>query len=126
MKVVVSMRVEDRVGEQRTMVQTMQSGYWHYSNLPTPSGEVRVATSVQLKAEEGEHRPLIEVLRDAMQHGQDNPGHGGNCACMDKYIRELRAQVRDATTFPEGTPWDQKADGRWRVTYLINVLGRSL
>jgi hypothetical protein len=38
-------------------------------------------------------RPLYAILTDVVQHGVDNPKHGTDCACLDKYIYELRAHV---------------------------------
>jgi hypothetical protein len=41
-------------------------------------------------------RPLYAILADVVHHGVDNPKHGTDCACLDKYIYELRAHVTRA------------------------------
>lgn len=41
-------------------------------------------------------RPLYAVLEDIIQHGVENPTHGTNCACMDRFSYELHAHVSRA------------------------------
>lgn len=39
---------------------------------------------------------LDAMLREIENHHRDNPQHGVNCDCMDKYIRRLRSLTKTA------------------------------
>jgi hypothetical protein len=84
-------------------------------------------------------RTLADILRDAADHGRDNPTHGTNCACMDKYIREIRlvvAAVLSTVDGPEELEWrgenkgvpkpSRKLDARWRISYVLGAVVRNL
>lgn len=75
----------------------------------------------------GEERSLVAILEDAIQHGKDNPTHGTNCACMDRLIRELKAQVNQVLPTSESEPsWEVRLDSRSRVSYLMRAASRYL
>lgn len=40
-------------------------------------------------------RTLIEIVTDIKKHREEFSRHGNNCVCMDKFARELKAQIRE-------------------------------
>jgi hypothetical protein len=38
---------------------------------------------------------LEEILKEMIKHSEENPTHGYDCACKDKYIRQARSIIRD-------------------------------
>jgi hypothetical protein len=82
-------------------------------------------------------RPLFEILADVVQHGVDSPTHGVDCACMDKFIRELRIHVHRATppyvstetiSDPEARAvlYRSHVDAVSRMGYIFQTLGRTI
>jgi hypothetical protein len=72
-------------------------------------------------------RSLADILQDAIKHGLDFPSHGTNCSCMDRFIRELRSDVRMVLPSSAVQPdWEKRADARSRVIYLLRAAGRDL
>jgi hypothetical protein len=77
-------------------------------------------------------RSAAEIMRGAVQHGEDNPTHGTDCVCMDNLIRELRAQItssipaytEDMDNQPEMR--DHRYKALSRVKYLMMAAGRNL
>lgn len=74
-------------------------------------------------------RSLIDVLKDVIAHGQEQPRHGANCACLDKYIREVRLEL-EAVMPPRVTPdvsaddWERRFDAECRVRHVLNTAMR--
>ncbi len=50
--------------------------------------------AVTPKKERPETTNLDEVIKGITEHHKENPKHGTNCACMDKYIFELRKLLK--------------------------------
>lgn len=90
-------------------------------------------------------RPLWEILADVVQHGEECPTHGMNCACVDTYIREVRQHLNrvipevERIPVPEEqqVPWDdnwtydrEQAEAarkaRWRIIHVLNCVMRSV
>ncbi len=72
-------------------------------------------------------RTLADVLQDVVRHGLDNPTHGFNCACLDKFIREVRSAVHQVAPTSETEPeWEKRIDARNRVAYVLRAVGRDL
>jgi len=53
-------------------------------------------------------RLLADILAEAVQHGMDFPSHGVDCACNDRFVREIRLQVSKAIP-PDG----RTSEGNW-------------
>lgn len=77
------------------------------------------------------NRSLGQVLESVVKHGQENPSHGTNCACVDRYIQELRIHVNRAmgvyAQLPPGSPdWEKRFEARMRVAHVLTLLARSI
>jgi hypothetical protein len=70
-------------------------------------------------------RTLVEILTEVVAHDEDQPTHGSNCACMDKYIREIWRQIDAAIPTPE-SDWERRIGARSRMAYLLRVVGSRL
>lgn len=132
MKVRVKFRVTDSAGTPRDWTFVTPLGAHQAVSLPTPyllsaGQEYRFAYEVAVIPEAGQHRPLVDILTEAVEHGKAHPDHGGNCSCMDRLVREIKQQVisviPDSSAEPE---WTRRTDARWRVTYLLNAATRYL
>jgi hypothetical protein len=89
--------------------------------------QLPISVSVDLASGANEHRSLVDILAEAVQHGKDNPTHGGNCACLDRLIWELKRQIHSVIPSSAEEPeWERRTDARWRVTYLLNAASRYL
>lgn len=67
-------------------------------------------------------RNIGDVIRDMTDHGKENPTHGVNCACKDKWIREARVMMSE----PHPTE-DRYTPKGWRANrdYILSVLLRD-
>lgn len=141
-------------------VQELMVNVVHQRTNQTPGSALRDARSLQLvktpvnefgcaQYYEQEYipsrRPLWEVLADVVAHGEECPSHGINCACVDKYIREVRQHINrvipevERILLPEEerVPFDdnwvynrEQAEAarkaRWRITHVLNAVMRSV
>lgn len=130
MKVRVKFKVSDSAGDSRDWTFVTPVGMHQAVSLPTPyllsaGQEYRFAYEVAVIPEDGQHRPLVDILAEAVQHGKDNPTHGGNCACLDGLVREIKRQIYSVVPSSADEPdWERRTDARWRVTYLLNAASR--
>jgi hypothetical protein len=132
MRVLVRFKTPVLAGGTSETTQIMHPGDWTVVSLPSAhlvsAGQShQFSVRVEIQAEEGEHRPLADILAEAIQHGKDNPTHGGNCACLDGLLWELKRQINSVIPSSADEPdWERRNDARWRVTYLMNVASRYL
>jgi hypothetical protein len=73
-------------------------------------------------------RPFQDVLRDATDHGWEQPTHGADCVCMDTLICELAIQMSKAIPPDTGSPEDVhlRLLAKRRVSYILQALVRKL
>lgn len=133
MRVVARFRLADLTGEERTVIQQVQPGTWNTVMLTVPylvSKDQQVVMSFGAEVVTGPEdapRSLVDILAEAVQHGKDNPDHGGNCACLDRLVREIKQQINAVLPTSEDEPdWERRTDARWRVTYLLNAASRYI
>jgi hypothetical protein len=132
MRVLVRFKTPVLVGGTSETVQIMRPGDWTVvslssAHLVSAGQSHQFSVRVEIQAEEGEHRSLVDILAEAVQHGKDNPTHGGNCACLDRLIWELKRQIHSVIPSSAEEPeWERRTDARWRVTYLLNAASRYL
>lgn len=87
-------------------------------------------------------RPLHAILADVVQHGVDNPRHGADCACMDRFVYEIRAHVSrvlpeivrvpaedwDGTVYmaEEATSREANWDAKTRISGVLQMVTRNV
>lgn len=73
-------------------------------------------------------RSLVDVLNAVKVHHNDNPTHGTNCACMDQFVRQVRAMVREANpqhrAYANGTRSEHEADLDIRIDHVLTSAAR--
>jgi hypothetical protein len=132
MNILVRLSVYNRTQLATTTVVTVPRGVASTALIETPfllsAGQaVQVVVEAEPVYEKDDRRSLYDILADAVQHGREKPDHGGNCVCMDKFIREIKGQITDA--LPDSSreaDWERRHDARWRIHHLLNVAARYL
>jgi hypothetical protein len=73
-------------------------------------------------------RPLYAILEEVVQHGRDNPTHGTDCVCMDKFSYEVTRHVSRAVPpdTGEGDDVHSRLDGRFRIAHILRMVGNKL
>lgn len=73
-------------------------------------------------------RHLSTILADVVRHGVDNPTHGTDCACLDRYVWEVRAHISKAVPPDRGATDDVhlRLDGRFRIAHVLKLAARDL
>lgn len=73
-------------------------------------------------------RTLSQIIEEAVRHGYDNPSHGVDCSCMDKYAQEIKQQISRAIPPDTGSTTDihWKIDARHRVATILRMVTRWL
>lgn len=117
----------DGFGAQLTQTSEHPVGAWSQVEIPHDFYSMSTDGAVVSVCIEDDTRTLAAILADVVQHGKDNPTHGTNCACLDKYIREVRAQIAGQVPSSESEPnWERRIDARSRIKYVLNVAARYL
>jgi hypothetical protein len=79
------------------------------------------------------NRLLADILGDVVQHALDHTGHGVNCACMDKFAREIRLQASKSLP-PDGRttdsdwagPIQDRLESKARVRHVLKMVVDNL
>lgn len=72
-------------------------------------------------------RSLVAIYDDIKAHYADNIGHGHNCSCLDKYIRELRIQIDGYATWEKLTAEGRaESKARFAMNYVLNCAVRGM
>lgn len=78
-------------------------------------------------------RLLADILADVVAHGWEHPRHGIDCACMDRFSREIRLQVSKAIP-PDGrttdsdwaAPIQERLNAKARIRHVLMMVERNL
>lgn len=84
-----------------------------------------VSVKVETEKTKGDARSLTSILRDVAQHSLDYATHGPNCACMDEFVREVRAQVEDVMPKNTSANVEERLRVRWRIGHILNSVTRQ-
>ena len=79
------------------------------------------------------NRTIAEIVTDILQHRDENPTHGTNCACLDKYAREIKVQLIEVMPWmfsynPEisSEEWKARVDKKSSVAHVLGMISRSM